>query len=168
MMTTEENPSIHERVTQAVDRDKELLTELTRLSDAITEAKRSQRAVVDSSTLEEDEKKAASVRDAVLATAHRVFDRAMTAADKPYSLARQEFEKAEAAAKESLAQAEKTAQETYERSVHATTERHQLAEAEAQAIVHRLDSERRSVQGTISQHRNQILQALGINLGDID
>ena len=162
-----ENPTIHERVTQAGGRDLELLDELVQLKDQHQEAKQAEDAVRQSSTLDADIEAATKVRDASITSAQAVFDEASEKVAVPLHRAQQRHNEAIAAATTAHEEANAKALSNFEQTVAATTETHQIAAAEAQATVYRLKQEATAIEGTIGQHRSIIAKALGINLEEI-
>lgn len=161
-MTT--NPSIHERVKQAIERDAELLGRRAELQQALLEAKQAEDGVRLSAAFKAHCEALKAAMDAVLADAQAKRDAAAAKAEAPFLAAGERYKAALAVADGAFAKIKGDAETEHTARLTEATRAREIEVAEARATVHRAQQELAAHQTTIDQHRRQIQDRLGINM----
>ncbi len=161
-MTTE--LTTRQRVEQAVTRQlvlmaerEEALTVAGELSARVNQAKNSD--IVERTTEE-----ATSIKDAAYSEAETICTRDIENASKPLQRAQEQFDELERAARDALGRVGRAGDEAWEVIVHKAQCEYDLALAAAEAEVHRAKAEVHALEETMSQHRDVVLNSLGIDL----
>lgn len=159
--------TIHERVTQAVARDAELHGQLLELRDALRKVKEAEDALRNRKVLETSKAELQNEMNEHIAQSRSVQDAAIARARGPYDAALAVFTKAKAEAEGEHVRKSGIATATYTAQLQEVTRACELEAASARAEVHRAQQEIAALQTTIDQHRRNIQERMGINLGNL-
>ena len=165
-MTTT-NPTIHERVTQAVARDAELQGQLAQMKEELLAAKQAEDAVRLSPAVKDVTSKANAEMAERLAKAKEIQRIADLKAQKPYDAALKVYNEALAESLGAYNKVKDEADRIWTAKVGEADRAFDMASKEAQAAVHHAKNEIASIQQTIDQHRRQVQDRLGISLSNI-
>mgnify|MGYP001616940599 CR=1 FL=1 len=160
-------PTIHDRVVQAVLRDAELMDALLALKQTLLEAKQAEDAIRKNTQLSDEVAALRQARDATIAEAQRTYDAAVAKAQIPLAAAMSVHNAALSAAQGPLALAKETATAQHDAEVARLAHVNELALAEGRAAVHHAEQEIAAKNTTIDQHRRNIQERLGINIANL-
>ena len=165
-MTTT-NPTTHDRVVQAIQRDAELLDQRAVLKEALQAAKQAE-DVLRKSTVHKDIIAAAKTEyEEAVSKAKAVYDAAVAKARVPLEAATKAYEQKVAVAEVGFAKVKEEANAAYEGKAAAEHRTAEIEFATARAMVHRAQEEVAAHQTTIDQHRRQIKERLGLDLQNL-
>lgn len=161
------SPTIHNRVTQAVLRDAELQDQKLALREVAMAARLAEDVVRKSTTLKDATDKANAECEASIVAASASRRAAMIKPQREYDEAITRYNAAKGAADGVFSRAELAAKEKQANTIASAKRAFETEAATAKAVVYRADQEVAAHQTTIDQHRRNILDQLGINLGNI-
>ena len=164
-MTTE--PTVHDRIMQAVLRDAELLDKLLKLQEDRLAMKQAEDSVRKDPTFNETVARLTGQSDEATGDARAVFDATVSKAKILFDKAKAIFDRATNEAQAVLNQIKDMAEMKCRTETAQATQARDLKLAEARAMVHRTELEIAALRTTIDQHRRNIQERLGINLGNL-
>lgn len=164
-MTT--GTTIHEKVTQAIMRDAELQGQLAGLLENVTIAKQAEDKVRLSTTLADAKAAFGAARAEAVAKAEAIQKAAKDRAQKPYDEATAKYNTAIAAALGAFNKIKEEQDALYESQVAVVLKQCTFDAAEAKAGVHNAQQQVAAHRSTLDMHRRNILERLGINMGNL-
>lgn len=162
-MTTD-NPTVHERVQQALAHDLELQTRLQALQNAVMAAKQAEDAVRKDMTRKNNLEALKGSHERIMAKAKALYDEALDKAEAPFVVAGTKYRAELASAEATLAKVTDESTAAYNAKVEVETKAAELEAATARATVYRAEQEVAAHRATIDQHRRQVQEKLGISL----
>ena len=159
--------TIHERVREAISEDALMFARLSELRTTVQEAKQAEDKLRKESTLLADLAATAKTAEDAVARAEKAKTAALEIAKKPLLAAQAEFARLEGIAIGTHGKAMLDAKATAESTSSALRQASAIAAAEARATVHRAEKAVENYSATMTQHRQQVKENLGIDLSGI-
>lgn len=111
---------------------------------------------------------ATAIKDASYSEAETICIREIERASKPLQRAQEQFDELERAAREALGRVALDGTEVWQAAVNEAQREYDLTLAAAEAEVHRAKAEVHALEETMSQHRDVVLNSLGIDLNALN
>ena len=165
-MTTKEQ-SIHDRVIEAFAKDAEFQAQQVVLQAKLLAAKQAQDVVRLSPVLADFKTRAGKTRTEAIGKANDVRQSTIAQAKKPFDAALAKFNAATDAATGAYNKINDEQNALYESEVSAVIKQCDLEAAKAQATVHNLQQQIAAHQQTISMHRRNMQDRLGIDTSKV-
>ena len=165
-MTTTDK-SIHDRVIEAFAKDAELQAQQVILQAKLLAAKQAQDAVRLSPVLADAKIRMGKIRTEAIGKANDIRLSTIAQAKKPFDAALAKFNAATDAATGAYAKVNDEQNALYESQVNAVLKQCELETAAAQATVHNLQQQIAAHQQSISMHRRNMQDRLGIDTSKV-
>ena len=165
-MTTADK-SIHDRVIEAFAKDAELQAQQVILQAKLLAAKQSQDAVRLSPVLADAKTQLGAARTEAIGAAETIQKATVARAKKPYDEALAKFNAAMAASTGAFAKVKDEQDAIYKSHLDVVVKQCELETAAAQATVHNLQQQIAAHQQTISMHRRNMQDRLGIDTSKV-
>ena len=165
-MTTT-NPTIHDRVRQAIARDAELLDGLKALDAARTAAKEAEDGVRKSAAFTDAQAALQTEYDVAVAKAKAIYDAAIAVGRKPLVAAQKTFDGKQLIAQGQYQKVEDAVRADRDGKLAQAKRDREEQVAAAAAAVYRATREMESHKTTISQHRRNVKEQLNLDLNKL-
>ena len=159
--------TVHDRVREAISQDALMFGRLSDLRAAVQEAKQAEDRLRKESTLTADIAAAVKAAADAVASAEKTKAAAIEVALKPLQAAQAEYARLEGIAGGLYSKTVTDAKAVAESTAASLKRAADIAAAEARATVHRAEKAVENHSATMTQHRQQVKENLGIDLSGI-